>query len=194
MIKPTRCPAPAIRTALILMLTAQAALPVVAVAAENPLLTESTLPFRYPRFDLIKDAHFPPAFEQGMAEHLREVAAIADNPAKPTFDNTVVALERAGRLLGRVNTTFSNLTGTLTNPELQKIQRSIAPQLSAHNDAVRLNPALFARLSALYDARSTLGLDAESQRLLWRYYQDFVRAGAKLAEPRSEERRVGKEC
>ena len=183
MIKPTRRPAPAIRTALILMLTAQAALPVVAVAAENPLLTESTLPFRYPRFDLIKDAHFPPAFEQGMAEHLREVAAIADNPAKPTFDNTVVALERAGRLLGRVNTTFSNLTGTLTNPELQKIQRSIAPQLSAHNDAVRLNPSLFARLSALYDARATLGLDAESQRLLWRYYQDFVRAGAKLAEP-----------
>ena len=154
-----------------------------AAEAENPLLTESTLPFRYPRFDLVQDAHFLPAFAQGMVENLREVAAIADNTAAPTFDNTLVALERSGRLLARVNAFFANLNGTLTNPERQKIQRELAPRLSAHSDAIRLNPALFARISALYEIRTTLGLDAESQRLLWRTYQDFVRAGAKLAEP-----------
>ena len=158
-------------------------MPVVAADAENPLLTESTLPFGYPRFDLVQDAHFLPAFAQGMAENLREVAAIADNPASATFDNTVVALERAGRLLSRVNGLFSNLNGTLTNPERQKIQRDIAPKLSAHSDAIRLNPALFARIAALYDARATLGLDAESQRLLWRYHQDFVRAARSSPRP-----------
>jgi peptidyl-dipeptidase Dcp len=152
----------------------------------NPLLTESTLPLHYPRFDLLKDEHFAPAFEQGMAEHLREIEAIANNPEKPTFDNTVVAMERAGRLLSRTNTIFGNLTSCNTNPELQKLQRALAPKLAAHNDAIRLNPALFARIDALYAARDTLGLDAESQHLLWRYHRDFVRAGAKLAAPDKE--------
>jgi len=148
----------------------------------NPLLTKSPLPFQYPPFDKIKDAHFLPAIEQGMRESLAEVEAIANNPAKPTFDNTVVALERAGALLRRSTTVFFNLNGTITNPEMQKIQRTLAPKLAAHSDAIRLNPALFARIDTLYAARDTLGLDAESQRLLWRYYQDFVRAGAKLPE------------
>lgn len=162
------------------VLSAVAATAVFAADADNPLLVESTLPLQYPRFDLIKDAHFPPAFEQAMAENLREVAAIAAQTEKPTFDNTLVALERSGRQLKRVEAVFSGLTGTYTNPELQKIQRSIAPRLSAHNDAIRLNPALFARIAALYAARDTLGLNPEQQRLLWRYHQDFVRAGAKL--------------
>ena len=147
----------------------------------NPLLTESTLPFHYPRFDLIKNEHFAPAFEQGMAEHLKEIEAIATNSAPPTFENTIVAMERAGELLSRVNAIFSNLNGCNTNPELQKLQRSLAPRLAAHNDAIRLNPALFARIDALYSARATLGLDPESNRLLWRYNRDFVRAGAKLS-------------
>jgi peptidyl-dipeptidase Dcp len=147
---------------------------------ENPLLLESTLPFHYPRFDLIKNAHFAPAFEQGMAEHLLEVAAIANNPAQPTFENTIVALERAGELLDRVSTIFYNLTGCNTNDELQAVQKDFAPKLSAHQDAIRLNPALFARIAALEAARDTLGLDAESKRVLWRYHRDFVRAGAKL--------------
>ena len=147
----------------------------------NPLLTESTLPFHYPRFDQIKNEHFAPAFAQGMAEHLKEIEAIANNPDKATFDNTVVAMERAGELLGRVNTIFGNLTGCNTNDELQALQKTLAPKLAAHRDAITLNPALFARLDALYTARDTLGLDAESKRLLWRYYRDFVRAGAKLA-------------
>ena len=157
-----------------------------AAVSANPLLTESTLPFLYPRFDLIKVEHFAPSFEQGMSENLRETGEIAANPAKPTFDNTIVAMERAGRLLTRTSTVFYNLTGANTNPELQKLQRMLAPKLAAHSDAIRLNPALFARVAALYEARESLGLDAESKRLLWRYYKDFVRAGAKLPEADKE--------
>ena len=150
-------------------------------AADNPLLTESTLPFHYPRFDQIKNEHFAPAFELGMAEHLKEIDAIATNAAPPTFDNTIVAMERAGELLNRVSTIFSSLTSCNTNDELQSLQKILAPKLAAHNDAIHLNPALFARIDALYAARDTIGLDAESQRLLWRIQRDFVRAGAKLS-------------
>jgi len=149
--------------------------------AANPLLTESPLPFHYPQFDLIKNEHFAPAYEQGMAEQLKEVDAIANNAEKPTFENTIVALERTGELLTRVATVFANLSGCNTNPEMQKLQRVMAPRIAAHTDAIRLNPALFARIDALYAARDTLGLDPESKRLLWRYNKDFVRAGAKLA-------------
>jgi peptidyl-dipeptidase Dcp len=149
---------------------------------DNPLLTESTLPFHYPRFDLIKDEHFAPAFERGMAEELREVGAIATNPEKPTFENTIVALDRSGLVRERVETIFSNLTGANTNPVLEALDLDLAPKLAAQRDAIRLNPALFARVRSLYDARDTLGLDAESARLLWRTYKDFVRAGAQLAE------------
>ncbi|MGH7958253.1 MAG: M3 family metallopeptidase, partial [Opitutaceae bacterium] len=159
-------------------------------AAANPLLTPSTLPFEYPPFDRIKDEHYAPAFEQGMNEHLGEVEAIASSPAAATFDNTVVALERSGQLLTRVSTIFGNLDGAHTNPEMQKIQRAMAPRLAAHTDAIRLNPALFARISRLYDARDSPGLDAESKRLLWRYYQDFVRAGAKLGEAEKSRLRI----
>ena len=148
----------------------------------NPLLVESTLPLHYPRFDQFHDADFQPAFEQAMAEHRKEIEAIAANPAKPTFDNTIVAMERAGRALNRVQTIFFSLNGANTNPQLQDVQRRMAPALSAHNDEVVLDARLFARIHALYEARDTLGLDAESARLLWRTHQDFVRAGAQLPE------------
>jgi peptidyl-dipeptidase Dcp len=150
--------------------------------AANPLLTKSTLPYQLPPFEQIKDEHFAPAFELGMAEELKEVEAIANNPAKPTFENTIVAMERTGELLGRASRAFGILTGALTNPNLQKLETALSPKFAAHRDAIRLNPALFARISALYDARATLGLDAESARLLERYYKDFVRSGAKLSE------------
>jgi len=153
-----------------------------ASAAPNPLLVESPLPFHYPQFDLIKEEHFAPAYEQGMAEELQEVAAIAANPAAPTFENTIVALERSGQLLDRVDGIFSNLNGTVTTPGLQQIEKAMAPKLAAQRDAIRLNPALFARIEALYAVRDTLGLDPESQRLLWRYRQDFIRAGARLSD------------
>jgi peptidyl-dipeptidase Dcp len=149
---------------------------------DNPLLSESTLPFRFPRFDAIRNEHFAPAFEQGMAEHAKEIEGIAKSPEKPSFENTIVAMEKAGQLLSRTSRVFFSLSSANTNPEMQKLQRAIAPKLAAHNDSITLDPALFARVSALYDARETLGLDPESKRLLWRYYKDFVRAGAKLGE------------
>ncbi|MEO5959586.1 MAG: M3 family metallopeptidase [Opitutaceae bacterium] len=148
----------------------------------NPFLRESTLPYQYPPFDKIKDAHYAPAFEAGMAEQLQEVAAIANTPSAPTFDNTLVALERSGQLLGRVNRTFYNIVGTLTNDALRAVEKDIAPKQAAHTDAILLNAPLFARIDALHQRREQLGLDPESKRLLERYYKDFVRAGAKLSE------------
>jgi len=148
----------------------------------NPLLVESTLPLHYPHFDQIRDADFAPAFAHAMAEHRKEIAAIASNRAKPTFDNTIVAMERAGRTLGRVRDIFDNLASANTDPVLDEVQRTMAPRLAAHDDAVLLDPKLFARVEALYARRDALGLDPESARLLWRYRQDFVRAGARLPE------------
>jgi len=160
--------------------------------ADNPLLTESSLPYHIPPFDKIKDEHFPPAIAAGMREQLQEVEVVASNSEKPTFDNTIVALERTGRLLDRAERTFSNLNACNTNPTLQKIETDIAPKLSAHRDAIHLNDKLFARVQQLYDNRDKfaaanpagggLGLDPESAYLLERYYKDFVRAGAKLSD------------
>jgi peptidyl-dipeptidase Dcp len=150
--------------------------------SENPLLQESTLPYQFPPFDRIKDEHFQPAIEQGMQEQLKEIDAIAGNSEKASFENTIVALERSGRLLRRANITFSNLNGTNTNPAMQKIDKELSPKLSAHQDAIRLNGPLFARIESLYNQREKLGLDPESKFLLERYYKDFVRAGAKLSD------------
>ncbi|HEY7922784.1 MAG TPA: M3 family metallopeptidase, partial [Vicinamibacteria bacterium] len=129
---------------------------------------------------------FAPAFEQGMAEQRKEIAAIAGNPEAPSFENTIVAMERAGSLLSRTSRVFFGLNGSNTSPEMQKLQREIAPKLAAHSDAITLDPVLFARVSALYDKRDSLGLDPESKRLLWRYHKDFVRAGAKLGDADKE--------
>ncbi len=120
-------------------------IPATKVAANtNPLLTESTLPYQLPPFDKIRNEDFLPAIEQGMAEHLQESEKIANNKAKPTFENTIVAMERSGRLLQRAGRIFSNLNACNTNPEMQKIDQELSPKLSAHQDAIRLNSALFA--------------------------------------------------
>ncbi|MDD3180018.1 MAG: M3 family metallopeptidase [Opitutaceae bacterium] len=147
----------------------------------NPLLVESTLPYQMPPFDQIRDEDYAPAYEQGMRDELKEVAVIAGNPEKPSFDNTIVALERSGSLLDRVDRLFSNMAGANTNPTLQEVERETAPKLAAQRDAIHLNGALFSRIQALYDERNSLGLDAESLRLLERYHRDFVRAGARLS-------------
>src|SRR5437879_2560671 len=157
-----------------------------AAPVDNPLLKESALPYHYPPFDKIKDAHFVPAIEAGMREQLKEVDVVANNSEKPTFENTVVALERTGRLLDRAEQTFSNLNACNTNPTLQKIEKEMAPKLSAHRDAIHLNGKLFSRIQKLYDGRDKLGLDPESAYLLERYYKDFVRAGAKLSDSDKE--------
>ncbi|WP_229413234.1 M3 family metallopeptidase [Massilia violaceinigra] len=155
--------------------------PATALVATNPFAKLSTLPFHYPAFDKIKDEHFLPAYAAGMSDHLREVDTIANNRKAPTFDNTVVALERSGQLLTRVATTFSALQGANTNDTLDAIDREMSPKLAAHNDAVFLNAKLYQRVKTLYDKRAKLGLDAESKHLLERYHKDFVRAGAKLS-------------
>lgn len=150
-------------------------------AAENPLLTGSDLQFGFPRFDRIRNEHFRPAYLQGMADNLREIDAIAASTEPATFDNTIVALQRSGLLLDSVARIFDGLNSTDTNPEMEAVEQEMAPKLAAHADAILLNPRLFARISALYEKRTTLKLDAESLYLLERYYKDFVRAGAKLA-------------
>src|SRR5437667_2419533 len=127
-----------------------------------------------------------PATEVGMQEQLKEVDVVANSPEKPTFENTIVALERTGRLLDRAGRTFSNLNACNTNPTLQKIETEMAPKLAAHEDAIHLNGKLFARIQELYSNREKLGLDPESSYLLERYYKDFVRAGAKLSDSDKE--------
>lgn len=149
--------------------------------ASNPFAQESALPLHYPAFDKIKNEDYGPAYEEGMKEQAAEVAKIANNKAAPTFENTIVAMERSGRLLERVSSVFGNLSGANTNDALDALNRELAPKLSAHSDAIRLNEKLYARIKTLYDKRDKLRLDPESRHLLERYHTDFVRAGAKLS-------------
>ena len=153
--------------------------------ADNPLLAASTLPFQAPPFDRIQDAHYQPAIEEGMRQHLAEVRAIADNPEPPSFANTIEALERSGALLTRATAPFFAMTSAHTNATLQAAEEALAPQLAEHADAIHLDPALFARVEALYDQRATLGLSPEQTVLVERTYENFVRAGAKL-DPASQ--------
>ncbi|URX63423.1 peptidyl-dipeptidase Dcp [Luteibacter anthropi] len=148
----------------------------------NPLLTKSELPFEAPPFDKIVDADFQPAIEEGMKQELAEIDAIANSTEEPTFDNTIVAMEKSGALLRRAMSVFSGLTGANTNDTLQKVEEEESPKLAAHSDAIYLNDKLFQRVKALYDKRDSLNLDPESARLLEVKYDDFVHAGAKLSE------------
>ena len=148
----------------------------------NPFYAASSLPYQAPPFDKIHDGDYQPAIEAGIAQQQVEVDAIADNPAAPTFDNTIVALERSGQLLNRVNLVFGAVTGANTNDTLQKVQDIEAPKLAAAQDAINLNTKLFARIKKIYDARATLNLDPESLRLVEYDYQQFVKAGANLSD------------
>ncbi len=149
--------------------------------ASNPFAKPSTLPFQYPAFDKIKNEDFAPAFEEGMRQQSAEIDAIANSKAAPTFENTIVAMERSGQLLNRVSTVFSSLVGANTNDTLNALDKELAPKLAAHSDKIRLNEKLYKRIQTLYDKRATLHLDAESAYLLQRYHTDFVRAGARLS-------------
>ena len=159
----------------------QAATPATQAAqAANPFFAESPLPLHYPQFDKIKDSDFAPAFDAGMAEQLKEMDAIANNPAAPTFENTIIAMEKSGQVLDRATTVFFNLVGTDTNDARNKLRADYSAKFAAHGDAISLNPKLFARIKALYDQRNDLGLDAEGVRLIERYHTSFVRSGANL--------------
>ncbi len=156
--------------------------PPASLAADNPFAAPSKLPYGMPAFDRIKDGDFLPAFEAGMAEQLREVRAITANPAAPNFGNTSLALERSGQLLIRVRETFTNLNASNSDDALDKLDGEIQPRLAAHNDAINLDPALFARIDALYRNRKHLLLDSESYQLLMRQHHIMVSAGAQLPE------------
>jgi peptidyl-dipeptidase Dcp len=159
-------------------------------ALNNPLLNKSTLPYHLPPFADIRDEHFELAFEKGMADELEEVEKIVGDPAAATFGNTIVALERSGELLGRVETVFGILTGAYTNLALDQLEASLSSRLAAHRDAIYLNRPLFTRLHQLHADRAKLGLDAESLRVLERYHLDFVRAGAQLSSEEQDALKV----
>jgi peptidyl-dipeptidase Dcp len=148
----------------------------------NPFAQPSSLPYQLPPFDRIRDADYRPAFIDGMAAQRLEIDAIAHNPQGATFDNTIVAIERSGLLLNRVTTAFFNLNDSNGNDEMLKIETEMAPLLSAHDDAIHLDAALFARIDTLYAQRMQLHRDPESLQLLERYHTEFVRAGAQLSE------------
>src|SRR5438445_1988917 len=148
----------------------------------NPFYAPSTLPFHAPPFDKIKDEDYQPAIEAGMAEELSETQVIADNPAPPTFENVLVAMEKTGRLLRRATAAFFGVAQANTNPVLQKVRTVEAPKLAAHQDAIYLNAKLFARVAALYKQRQSLNLDPESLRLLEVTYDRFIRSGANLSD------------
>lgn len=150
--------------------------------SENPFFAPSALPLQAPDFRLIREAHYLPAFSEGMAQQLLQIETIAGRAEPPTVENTLEAMERSGEVLRRVQSVFFNLAGTDSNDALRQIQSEIAPRLAAHTDAILLNSELFERVKALYDRRDSLQADAEALRLVEETFKRFVRAGARLSE------------
>ena len=148
----------------------------------NPFYAASSLPYQAPPFDKIKDSDYQPAIDAGMAEQRKEVRAIADDSAPPTFDNTFVALEKSGQLFNRVMLVLNGVTGANLSPALQKVQDIEAPRLAAHQDAIFLDSKLFQRVATIYKERDSLKLDPESLRLVEYYYKEFVHSGANLSD------------
>ena len=148
----------------------------------NPFAQRSDLEYELPPFALIKEEHYLPAFYEGCTQQLAEVQAILDTPGPATFENTIVALEKSGQMLMRTLLVFFNKSSSDTNDAMDKIEEELAPKLAAHQDAINLNPALYARIKSLYDNRESLGLSTEDAWLLERYYKDLIHAGAHLSE------------
>ncbi|MEL7478608.1 MAG: dipeptidyl carboxypeptidase II, partial [Pseudomonadota bacterium] len=164
------------------------------IESTNPLFVRSTLQYQTPNFNAIKDEHFIPAFEKGMQEQLAEIEAIANNSAAPTFENTIVAMEKSGELLTRTSRIFFNLNGTDSNEARRAIQSEMAPKLAAHGDNINLNATLFSRIETIYNQRATLNLTGEETRLVEVIYKGFVHAGAKLnEEQKTRIREINKE-
>jgi peptidyl-dipeptidase Dcp len=148
----------------------------------NPFAAPSTLPLHAPQFDRIGNADFEPGFAEGMRQETGEIAAITAETASPTFDNTIIPLEKSGQMLDRVQAVFGLLTQANTNDTLQRLRGVMAPRLAAHGDSINMNPVLFARVKAIYDKRHAMGLTAVQKELVERYYRNFVRAGAQLSD------------
>ncbi len=154
--------------------------------SENPFFTQSTLYFGLPPFDQIEDSHYAPAFERGMEEQMAEIHVIANDSEAPTFDNTLVAMERSGQMLNRVASVFFSMASADTNDTIEDLRSELAPKLSAHKDAILLNGPLFERIKVLHEQRDAMELDPESYRLIEETYKDFVRAGALLSDEEKE--------
>ena len=152
----------------------------------NPLLSTYETPFQVPPFNKIKNEHFRPAFKAALEQHNQEIDAIVNDPQDPSFENTIVALENAGSVLGNVSRVFFNLNSAHTNDSIQAIAKDLAPVLSAHGDEISLNEKLFARVKKVYDGRTDLALDGEDTKLLEETYKSFVRSGANLSESDKE--------
>jgi len=150
--------------------------------ANNPLFVESTLPYQAIPFDKIKEDHFLPAFEEGMKQHSVEIENIANDTTSPTFENTLVAIEKSGRLLDRANRAFDALTSANTSDNLQRIQEDIAPKLSLHSDEIFLNQNLFKKIETIYGQREKLNLEPEAKKLVEYYFDRFVMRGANLSD------------
>lgn len=155
----------------------------------NPFFKKWDTPSETPPFNEIKAEHFMPAYKEGMRSHDLEIGAIAGDPGDPTFQNTIEALERSGKLLTTVDYLFASLNDANTNEEMQKIANDMAPRIAKHNDDISLNPILFARVKKLYGERENLGLTVEQMMLLENYYQNFVRGGANLNDEAKEKLR-----
>jgi len=151
-------------------------------AEMNPFLKDYDTPYQIPPFEKIKFSHYEPAFEEGMKQHLLEVKAIASNDIKPTFENTIAELERAGKTLDKVSSVFFNILGSNTSEEMDALAMTISPALSSHSDSILLNKDLFARIKTLYDQKDSLGLSTEQERLLNETYKSFIRSGANLSD------------
>jgi peptidyl-dipeptidase Dcp len=158
--------------------------------ADNPFAAPSDLPFGLPRFADIRISDYLPAFDAGAAAQLTEIDSIVADAGPPTFDNTVLAMEKSGRLLGRVLSVFFNLASSDSTPQMQQLETEISPRNAAHNDAIKLNPGLFARIEAVHAARHDADLSDEQVALVERYLLDFVLAGARLDEPGRERLRA----
>lgn len=152
------------------------------VERDNPLLNQWDTPFGVPPFDQIQVSDYMPAFEAAMEAHVEEVEAIVENPEEPTWENTILALDNAGELLGKVSNTFFLVAAADTNAEMQKVEAEVSPMLAAHSDKIMMNPALFKRVKAVYEKRHKLGLDELQLRLLSETYKGFVRGGANLSD------------
>ena len=157
--------------------------------SNNPLFTESTLPFEAPNFDAVAVEHYRPAFKTGMERELNEMQEIASNAESPTFENTIVAMEKSGQLLSRTSSVFYNLTSAHTNEQIQEIQKEMAPKLAAHSDDILLNADLYERVKTLYDKRDQLDITGAELKLLEDTHRDFVRAGAQLSEDEKQRMR-----
>ena len=153
----------------------------------NPFLSEYTTPFQVPPFDQIKNEHYLPAFEAGIAEQQAEIDAIVNNAETPTFENTILPYDKSGQTLNRVSNVFFNLNECLTNDEMVAIAEQVLPMLSKHSDAIMMNPKLFERIDYVYQHRNEMGLDDQQIRVVEKYHQDFMRHGAGLnAEQQAE--------